>query len=141
MIDTLIQNSTKVVANNINSTTTNDSGLFSNVWFWIAISEVIIILFFILSKRKKKNTGIKHLFKEDALSQNVDFDNILNSSFNSTELYDTLKIKCHPDRFPTDKNKNAIAETLFREINKNKTNIKRLLELKKEAEQKLNVNF
>ena len=57
------------------------------------------------------------------------------------QLYDELKVKCHPDRFPTDKEKNTIAENIFQEISKNKNNVKRLLELKEEASQKLNINF
>jgi hypothetical protein len=52
-----------------------------------------------------------------------------------------LKVKCHPDRFATDAEKNVIAENIFQEITKNKTNVKRLIELKEEAKQKLNINF
>jgi len=51
-----------------------------------------------------------------SLKQDIDFDNIINSSFNSLELYDKLKVKCHPDRFPKDKEINIIAENLFQEI-------------------------
>jgi len=75
------------------------------------------------------------------LIQEVDFDNIIISSFNSTALYNELKVKCHPDRFATDEEKTIIAENIFQEISKNKTNMKKLLELKEEAKMKLNVNF
>ena len=40
-----------------------------------------------------------------------------------------------------DKEKNLIAESIFQQITKNKTDVKRLLELKEEAIQKLNINF
>ena len=56
-------------------------------------------------------------------------------------MYDELKVKCHPDLFSTDKEKNLIAENLFQEITKNQTNAKRLIELKEEAKQKLDINF
>ena len=82
----------------------------------------------------------KRRFKKDALGQDVDFDNIIDSSFNSAHLYDELKVKCHPDCFPTDMEKNAIAVGIFQEISKNRNNVKRLLELKEEAIQKLNIN-
>jgi len=75
------------------------------------------------------------------LDNSIDFDNIINSSFNSNEVYNELKVKCHPDRFPNDDVKNTIAENLFQEITKNKNNIKRLLELKEKAKQELNINI
>ena len=45
----------------------------------------------------------------------VDFDNVINSSFAAKELYDKLKVKCHPDRF-TDADLNKEATRLFQEI-------------------------
>ncbi len=95
----------------------------------------------ILKEKLKSKVTAKQQFKSESLKQDIDFNNIINSSFNSIKLYDELKVKCHPDRFPTDREKNIIAENLFQEISKNKTNVKRLLELKEEAIQKLNINF
>lgn len=80
-------------------------------------------------------------FKKDSLKENIDFDNILKSSFNSIELYNELKVKCHPDRFAPDEAKSMVADSIFQEITKNKTNYKKLIELKEEAKQKLNINF
>ena len=112
-----------------------------NLWMWIAILELGIIAFLLLKGRIRPKETAKQKFKNDSLKQTIDFNNIINSSFNSIQLYDELKVKCHPDRFPTNKDKNEIAVALFQEISKNKTNIKRLLELKEEAKQKLNINF
>ena len=112
-----------------------------SIWMWIAIGEFAIILLLIISSKLKKKDSLKKRFKEESLEQNVDFNNIINSSFHSTELYNKLKVKCHPDRFSTDPELNSIADKLFQEITKNKTNIKRLEELKVEAQQKLNINF
>ena len=113
----------------------------TNWWMWLAIIELGIVAFLIIKITLKPKNTAKQRFKTESLKQDIDFNNIINSSFNATKLYDELKVKCHPDRFPTDKEKNIIADSLFQEISKNKTNVKRLIELKEEAIQKLNINF
>ena len=139
MNDTLIQDSLKAAEIIVAKTTeSNDS---SNLWMWVAIGEFLIIIGLILANRFKRKPNAKQKFKDESLAQEVDFNNIINSSFHSNELYDILKVKCHPDRFPTDPKLNEIAEKLFQEITKSKTNVKRLQELKIEAQQKLNINF
>lgn len=139
MNDTLIQDSIKVAGQTISKTA--ESGEHTNWWMWLAIAEFGIIAFLILKEQLKPKDSAKQRFKNESLKQDIDFGNIINSSFNSIQLYDELKVKCHPDRFPTDKEKNTIAENIFQEITKNKNNVKRLLELKEEAIQKLNINF
>jgi len=139
MNDTLIQDSLKVVEKVVAKTTENNDS--SNLWMWVSIGEFAIIFGFVLANRFKRKPNAKQKFKDESLVQEVDFNNIINSSFHSNELYDILKVKCHPDRFPTDPKLNEIAEKLFQEITKSKTNVKRLQELKMEAEQKLNINF
>lgn len=112
-----------------------------NCWMWLSIIELIIIIFLILVLfARKKNNEISKI-KKESLEQPVDFGHIIDSGFNANKLYDELKKKCHPDRFVTDKEKNIIAEKLFQEISENKSNIKRLKELKLEAIEKLNINF
>jgi len=139
MNDTLIQDSIKVASKAFSKVTeANDN---TNWWMWLAIVELGIIAYLILKEKLKSKVTAKQQFKTESLKQDIDFNNIINSSFNSIKLYDELKVKCHPDRFPTDREKNIIAENLFQEISKNKTNVKRLLELKEEAIQKLNINF
>lgn len=139
MKDTLTQNALKVAEQTISISSNEDAP--TNVWLWIAILEFIIIIGLFLSKRFKRKSDHKLQLKKEALSQDVDFNNIIRSSFHSNELYDALKVKCHPDRFPTDLELNGVAEKLFQEISKNKTNYKRLEELKIEAKQKLNINL
>ncbi len=139
MNDTLIQDSLNIAEKAISVTTDKSDPI--NVWMWVAIGEFAIIAGLILAKRLKKKPNAKQRFKEESLAQEVDFNNIIKSSFHSTELYYILKVKCHPDRFPADPKLNAIADKLFQEITKNKTNFKRLEELKIEAQQKLNINF
>lgn len=139
MNDSLIQDSLKVASEAITKSTETSNQ--TNWWMWLAIAEFGIIAILILSKKLKPKDTARQRFKDESLRQDIDFGNIINSSFNSIQLYDELKVKCHPDRFPTDKEKNIIAETIFQEISKNKNNVKRLLELKEEAKQKLNINF
>lgn len=139
MNDTIIQDSTKVVEQSILKAT--ETGETTNWWMWLAIAEFGIIAFLIIKEKLDNRNSARQRFKNESLKQDIDFDNIINSSFNSIKLYDELKVKCHPDRFPIEKEKNLIAENIFQEITKNKNNIKRLLELKEEAIQKLNINF
>lgn len=139
MNDTLIHDSLKVASHAIGKTTENLQS--TNWWMWLAIIEFLIIGFILLKEKTRGKETVKQKFKSDSLKQEIDFNNIINSSFNSIQLYDELKVKCHPDRFATDEIKTAIAENIFQEITKNKTNVKRLIELKEEAKQKLNINF
>ena len=146
MNDTILQDSIQSKAVDI-AHKSGDLLNYNNVWFWVAIAEFSVICFLIIRNKRKKAKKIedviskKQKFKNEALKNEVDFGNIINSSFNSIQLYDELKVKCHPDRFPNDANKNEIANELFQEITKNKTNYKKLLELKEEAINKLNINF
>ena len=110
-----------------------------NYWMWIAIIELAIIVFIILFRKKTEHW--KTQYKREAKEEDIDFGNIIKSSFHVKQLYDELKVKCHPDRFPNNNEKNQIALELFQEISKNKTNYKKLIELKELAIQKLNINF
>ncbi len=116
-----------------------DGGI--SLWFWIAIIELFIIISLLLFKRKTKIVNAKEQFKKEAKEGVFDFGNIINSSFHVKPLYDELKVKCHPDRFPTDDKMNAVALELFQEISKNKTDYQKLMELKESAKIKLNIKF
>ena len=139
MNDTLIQDSLKVAVQAVTNST--EASEPTNWWMWLAIAELGLIAFLIFRGKLKPKRSAKHHFKNESLKQDVDFNNIINSSFHSIQLYDKLKVKCHPDLFSTDKEKNIIAENIFQEIGRNKNNLKRLIELKEEAIQKLNINF
>ena len=141
IINILLFDSTTIV----HKVSTQSSVKFSsnNIWMWIAIVElIIIIIIFMKSKHQKTEKQMsKARFKEESKKEDIDFNNIINSSFNAKSLYDELKVKCHPDRFPTDKEKNEIANNIFQNISKYSTNYKKLVELKEEAKNKLNINF
>ncbi|MGP2571394.1 molecular chaperone DnaJ [Ornithobacterium rhinotracheale] len=123
-----------------------------DIWFWASLIELLVILvllLYILYVHKKVNkfnrntkneiNNLNKTTKEEVLGEHIDFDNIIKSSFQAKKLYNNLIVKCHPDRFPTDPKKNAIANELFQEITKNKTDLKKLLELKSIAEIKLKI--
>lgn len=108
---------------------------------WAVLPALTILSLILIKKKKDDQTLAKINFKKEAMGEGVDFNNIIESSFHANILYDELKVKCHPDRFPNDLEKNKIAETLFQEIAKNKTNIKKLAELKEQAKHLLEINF
>ena len=113
----------------------------SDVWFYIAMVEVVIIFFLLLFAFRRGTTRVEKQKLRESIKSDVDFQNIINSSFHATEIYNELKVKCHPDRFIGDVEKNATANRIFQEVTKNKMNYKRLQELKKEAEESLGINF
>ena len=113
----------------------------SDVWFYIAMVEFVIIFFLLLFAFRRGTTRVEKQKLRESIKSDVDFPNIINSSFHATEIYNELKVKCHPDRFIGDVEKNATANRIFQEVTKNKMNYKRLQELKKEAEESLGINF
>ena len=113
----------------------------SDVWFYIAMVEFVIIFFLLLFAFRRGTTRVEKQKLRESIKSDVDFQNIINSSFHATEIYTELKVKCHPDRFIGDVEKNATANRIFQEVTKNKMNYKRLQELKKEAEESLGINF
>lgn len=136
----LFQDSLAVVQKTAKETysETNES---INWWFWVAIIQFVIIIYLVRLMRTKRNHYHKQNLKKESLTKSIDFDNIINSSFNSNKIYDELKIKCHPDLFHNDPLKKNIAENIFQELTKNRNNIKRLIELKEKAKQELNINL
>ena len=113
----------------------------SDVWFYIAMVEFVIIFFLLLFAFRRGTTRVEKQKLRESIKSDVDLQNIINSSFHATEIYNELKVKCHPDRFIGDVEKNATANRIFQEVTKNKMNYKRLQELKKEAEESLGINF
>lgn len=138
-------NDTTLIKDSINSIIAEQTSAAAStvdVWMWIAFAELIIIIFLLAKSMKgKRSISDKEKFRMNAMSGEIDFGNILKSSFLSQQLYDELKVKCHPDRFPDDEEKNRIANQIFQEISKNRHNYKKLLELKEQAKQKLNINI
>lgn len=119
------------------------SGCFIyDFWFWLSIAEALLIVILLVSRLKRKPKSQMDQIKSQVMSEGeIDFSNTMMSAFHSKDLYDKLKVKCHPDRFPQDDELNAIANSLFQQIVENKKNYKKLLELKDLAEKQLNINI
>lgn len=137
IIDTLVANSGEA-----RSVVDLDPSMWNiNAWTIIAIVEFVIILVATYVIHKKQNLSPKRLVKKKVLSENVDFGNILNSAFHAKALYDQLKVKCHPDKFVNEPEKERIALELSQQISKNENNVKELQILKQRAIDELNINF
>ncbi|MBO7113191.1 MAG: hypothetical protein J6V75_04515 [Bacteroidaceae bacterium] len=109
-----------------------------NIWLIIAIIEAIVIIILLLRKKDDSNF---HSIKKKVLAEgNVDFSDILNSSFNANSLYKELLAACHPDKYTTDPEKHAIACDISSRLSLNKHSVKALRVLQEEAIQKLGIN-
>ena len=123
------------------STTAGSTGNTYGVWFWIAAAEFVILVssaIFLYVRKRKQTVDIKKKVMQEG---NIDFSNTMMSAFHARELYDQLKVRCHPDRYPQDEEKNRLAVELFQQVVQNKNNYKKLLDLKKIAEEKLQIQF
>ncbi|GAB1405804.1 hypothetical protein MASR1M74_29860 [Lentimicrobium sp.] len=136
IVNDTIQKSSEIISG-VNSASTDSV----NIWLWIALIELLIIIYLLFFKKNKKELSAKEKFKKESKEGEIDFGNIITSSFHVKPLYDELKVKCHPDRFPTDSEKNKIALSIFQEFSKNKTNYKKLIELKEQAKNELGIKF
>jgi len=90
---------------------------------------------FLYYKLNKKNSMLKENLKG---KKEEDIDNVIASIFHSKDLYDTLKIKCHPDRFFDIKEIEKATE-LFQQITENKSNYKILKQIEERAMKELNI--
>jgi hypothetical protein len=77
--------------------------------------------------------GVKRFFtskksKSKPEAENREMTNVVNSMFLCTPIYDKLKVKCHPDKFIDEKQK-IIAQDLFQELEENKYNYEKLLDI------------
>lgn len=112
-----------------------------NNWTIIACIECVILLYVLIFKTQWKNHTKIQETKILARQESIDFSNIMNSAFLADELYNDLKVKCHPDRFPDNPQLNMIANELSQEISKNKNSYSKLLTLKQRAEKDLGITF
>lgn len=111
-----------------------------NLWMLIAFVELLIIITLLFSKSKSydKKSRIK---KQVKIEGDIDFGNIIDSSFNAAKLYKALITQCHPDRFEPDKEQVAIASDISLRLGKYKNDIKMLNKIKEEALFKLNIKL
>lgn len=113
-----------------------------NWWMIIATLEFIVIVILVLQfyKINTRNNSLKEL-KHDALNKEVDFNNIINSSFNSIQLYNLLKVRCHPDIYASNKELYYKAEKIFQKVTENKHNYQELHNIMKLAQRELDIKI
>ena len=116
---------------------TSSTGI--NIWLIVAIVEFAVIVYLLLTKLNISNSKKAQIKNEVMQEGSIDFRNVFNNAFNSKEIYDDLKKKCHPDRFVDDAEREAIANDLFQRITQNQHNIDNLRKLREEAVQKLGI--
>ena len=67
--------------------------------------------------------------REKILSETIDFNNVVSSSFHAKALYDELKVVAHPDRFLDEQDTSAATE-LFQLVVQHKGDYEKLIALK-----------
>ncbi len=67
--------------------------------------------------------------KVEDFKQQKQMDNVVASMFLCEPLYDKLKVKCHPDKFSNNSQKQEKANELFQELQKNRYNFEKMKEL------------
>ena len=114
-----------------------------SIWFWIALSEfiIIMILILILYLRLKKyskpdKTSINNLKKYR--KTDINMTELMDDINKSKDLYKELSQVCHPDRF-INTEKHKLANSIFQEITKNRRNYKNLCLIKDRMIKELNI--
>lgn len=111
-----------------------DPGLVDVAWMYVAYAQfvfiAIVIVWYIVVRMRPSKEMPSH-----------DFTNFINSSFHANDLYNKLIRQCHPDRFPGQPDMANMAEELFQEASKNRTNYETLVRLKDQAEEKLRITI
>lgn len=111
----------------------------TSVWLWVAITELFVILY-LINQLMRRGREKRKVIKDKLRSGHIDFENTINSAFNSKPLYDKLKVLCHPDRFASTPLEGE-ANVIFQEIQVNKYNYSKLMDLKDRAVKTLHINF
>lgn len=127
----------------------NYQTIYNNISIWqiatsLELVIIVLLIFKIKSIRKKiKVNGDKYVkdIIQESKEKEVDMDNVINSMFHSKTLYDNLKKKIHPDRFPNDPDKIAIANELTAQLNESQNNIAKMKEIQTLATEKLGIKF
>lgn len=120
----------------------NENFLDWSIDAWTVISALefaVILLLIFMALRRREPTPRMAAMKKNIISEKVDFGNILHSAFHAEELYDQLKVKCHPDRFIGDERKNAAALGIFQKLGQYRHDIKALERIRQRAEDELDV--
>ncbi len=112
-----------------------------NWWMWVSIAEGALVLALLVARCVSRPDAKAEAKRRVMGEGEVDFKNVINSTFYAQELYKKLIVRCHPDRFEPDENMVAEASRISTLVAENKNNLRLLELLKAEAEEKLNVRI
>lgn len=123
--------------------TASSSGGVHEVWMYVALAEFVLLLFICVPLLwRRRSVSEKEEAKSRILKEgDIDFANVINSSFKSKSLYDELKRKCHPDKFAEDEALCATATEIFGLMVRHKHDYAALCKLKERARTELHINF
>lgn len=130
------KDSTLTIIQQINSIDTN-----TQEYILTTVIVVITIVLIYCIYRKAVNSDARKTKSKILNEGNIDFSNVIDSSFKAKALYDDLKKICHPDKFAKDETLTIKSTEIFSLIVKNKHNYNELLRLKERAKKELNIHI
>lgn len=107
-------------------------------WLPVGVFLVLTMIVWLIIRRRKSE---RYQLKKKLKGESVNFDNVIHNAFYSSELYDSLKKVCHPDRFIGDDQLVERATEIFALVAANRYNSRELLKLKERAEKELNISI
>lgn len=112
-------------------------------WQVVSFAEFTIIVFLLIKIGKIKKNKIvdyEEQILRDGKKKDINMENLMNSIYKSKPLYNSLIRKCHPDRF-TDPELNKKATEITKSIVESESNYDKLIEIKINAENELNITI
>lgn len=108
-------------------------------WQILSISEFVIILFLFWKRKIKKEETQESIELKKYKKSKMDMSYLMKDLHLSKSLYKELSRKYHPDKFIGSPSMER-AQEIFQTIQQNKTNYKKLNEIKESAELELKFN-
>jgi hypothetical protein len=113
--------------------------IFHLKWQILVIIEFLIILFLFWKRKINESESIESIEFKKYKRTNLDMKDLMKDLNLSKSLYKELSRKYHPDKFIGSPFMER-AQEIFQTIQQNKTNYKKLLEIKESAELELKIN-
>lgn len=105
--------------------------------FFMGLSIGAVLLYYFYYQRKSVKYTIPHSKTKKGADETEeawgDFFRTFNEQDEAKKLYDKLRRKIHPDRFPSDEEKRDLATLLASELGDKKIHLERLKEIEKKA--------
>jgi len=112
--------------------------LLSLKWQIFALAEFITIVFIVRKNNSMRKKSLVTMDLNEYKRTDVNMNDLMKDLHLSKSLYKVLTRKYHPDKFIGTMNV-IKAQEIFKEIQENKTNYRKLSELEEKAESELNL--